>query len=193
MRAILMAALLGLLLAGCASAPKRIQNACAIFEQKDGLFNNWSRDAKAASQRHGVPVPVMMATIYVESSFQPYARPPRKKLFGFIPWKRRSSAYGYAQALDGTWAEYQRETRNWSGSRSNFGDAIDFVGWYHAKSSRVNGISLNDPYNLYLAYYSGHRGYARGVWKNNGPIKGAAAKSAKIASNYAAQLQRCGY
>jgi hypothetical protein len=188
-----MAALLGLFLAGCASAPSRINNACAIFDQRDGLFNNWSRDAKAASRKYGVPVPVMMATIYVESSFQPYARPQRTKLLGFIPWKRRSTAYGYAQALDGTWKEYQKETRNWSGRRSNFGDAIDFVGWYHSKSSRVNGISLNDPYNLYLAYYSGHRGYSRGVWKNNGPIKGAAAKSSKIASNYAAQLRTCGY
>lgn len=193
MRAILMAALLGLLLAGCASAPKRIHNACAIFEQKDGLFNNWRSHAKAAEREFGVPVPVMMATIYVESSFQPYARPPRKKLFGFIPWKRQSTAYGYAQALDGTWARYQKETGRWSASRTSFKDAIHFVGWYHSTSNKRNGISLNDPYNLYLAYYSGHGGYARGVWKNNGPIKRAAAKSAKIASNYAAQLRGCGY
>lgn len=193
MRAVLMAALLGLLLAGCASAPSRINNACAIFEQRDGLFNNWRKQAKAVEREFGVPVPVMLATIYTESSFQPYARPPRTKLFGFIPWKRRSTAYGYAQALDGTWKRYQQETGRWSASRSDFGDAIHFVGWYHSTSNRQNGIALNDPYNLYLAYYSGHGGYSRGVWKNNGPIKGAAAKSAKIASNYAAQLRGCGY
>lgn len=180
-----------LLLASCASAPSRINNACAIFEQRDGLFNNWARDAKKAEREFGVPVPVLMATIYTESSFRPYARPPRTKLLGFIPWKRRSTAYGYAQALDGTWAEYKRDTGRWTANRTDFADAIHFVGWYHNRSHKRNNIRLNDGYNLYLAYYSGHAGYSRGEFTS--AIRGAAKRSAGIASKYEAQLRGCGY
>ena len=179
-------------LAGCASAPKSVNNACAIFDQRDGWVNNWHKDAKKAERDFGVPIPIMMATIYTESSFQPYARPPRTKLLGFIPWKRQSSAYGYSQALDGTWARYTRETGRYGASRTNFGDAIHFVGWYHKQSNISNGISLNDPYNLYLAYYSGHGGYAKGSWRGNAMVQRAAKKATNISQRYAAQLRNCG-
>ena len=181
MRSVFVALFLLIVLAGCATAPSQITNACAIFEQRNGMFNNWRKDAEAAQREFGVPVPVMMATIYTESSFQPYARPPRTKLLGFIPWKRKSTAYGYAQALDGTWDRYRRETGRWGASRTDFTDAIHFVGWYHSTSNRQNGIALNDPYNLYLAYYSGHGGYANGVWRNNTAIQKAARRSANLA------------
>ena len=51
-----------LLLAGCASAPRDTRNACAIFEQRDGWFNNWQRAANHAERQYGVPVPILMAT-----------------------------------------------------------------------------------------------------------------------------------
>lgn len=178
-------------LAGCASAPSRITNACAIFEQRDGFFNNWQRQARAVEREYGVPVPILMATIYVESSFRPNARPPRKWFLGFIPGKRASSAYGYAQALDGTWETYQRATGRWGARRNDFGDAIRFVGWYHNQTSTRNGVARNDAYNLYLAYYSGHAGYDRGNF--SGSLKQTAQKSAGMAARYAAQLKGCGY
>ena len=180
-----------LLVTACASAPNRINNACAVFEQRDGLFNNWSREAKKTEQQYGVPVPVLMATIYTESGFRSNARPPRTKLLGFIPWKRQSTAYGYAQALDGTWLEYQRATGRFSARRSNFGDAIEFVGWYHNRSNKRNGIPLHDTHNLYLAYYSGHAGYSRGNF--SATARKAAQRSAGIAQKYEAQLRNCGY
>jgi hypothetical protein len=180
-----------LFLAGCGTAPSRIDNACAIFAQRDGLFNNWAREAKRASREYGVPVPVLMATIYTESGFRAYARPKRIYLLGFIPWKRPSSAYGYAQALDGTWSAYQRETGRWAASRTDFGDAIKFVGWYHNKSHRRNGIALTDTYRLYLAYYAGHGGYERGSFTS--AIRAAAQRSAGIAERYERQLHTCGY
>ena len=183
--------LLSLLLAGCASAPTRITNACAIFDQKDGPFDNWRRQANAASREYGVPVPVLMATIYTESGFRARARPKRKYLLGFIPWGRISTAYGYAQALDGTWAGYKRETGRWTASRTDFGDAIRFVAWYHAKSARVNGVRLSDTYSLYLNYYYGHKGYASGKWRGNPAIQNAARRSTNMANNYARQLQGC--
>lgn len=184
-------ALMAVTLTACASAPSRVTNACAIFEQRDGLFNNWSKQAKAVEREFGVPVPILMATIYVESAFQPYARPPRTKLLGFIPWTRASSAYGYAQALDGTWLTYTKDTGRWNASRTNFGDAIHFVGWYHNRSSQKNRIPLNDSYNLYLAYYSGHSGYERGNFSSS--TRNAAQKSARMAAQYEAQLRGCGY
>lgn len=191
MRIAFFIALMALSLTACASAPSRITNACAIFDQKDGLFNNWARQAKSAEREYGVPVPILMATIYVESGFQPYAKPPRKYILGFIPWGRVSSAYGYAQALDGTWEAYKRDTGRWAASRSDFGDAIRFVAWYHYQSHVRNGISLNDNYRLYLAYYTGHAGYARGQF--GGGVKQTAQKSAAMAQRYEAQLRSCGY
>jgi len=181
-----------LALAGCASTPQNINNVCAVFSQRDGWFNNWYSAAQRTERKYGVPVHILMATIRVESGFRANARPPRSKLLGFIPWKRPSSAYGYSQALDGTWAEYKLESGNWTASRRNFADAIDFVGWYHSRSHQRNGIPLNDAYNLYLAYYAGHGGYARGVWKNNAHMKRAAQKAADIANSYAAQINSCG-
>ncbi|KAB1087715.1 hypothetical protein F4V91_15520 [Neorhizobium galegae] len=191
MRIAFFIALLTVSLSACASAPSRVTNACAIFEQRDGLFNNWARDAKKAEREFGVPVPILMATIYVESGFQPYARPPRTKLLGFIPWTRASTAYGYAQALDGTWLTYKQDTGRWNASRTDFGDAVHFVGWYHNRSHLKNGIPLTDSYNLYLAYYTGQAGYARGEFGNG--VKQTAQKSAGMAAKYEAQLRSCGY
>jgi hypothetical protein len=179
------------LLAGCASAPHQIRNTCAIFEQRDGLFNNWRRAAERTERQYGVPVPILMATIYAESGFNPYARPPRTKLLGFIPWTRPSSAYGYSQALDGTWSRYQGETGHWAARRTNFADAIDFVGWYHAQSHVQNGIALTDSYNLYLAYYFGHDGYSQGTWKSNADIQRAAQRVSAMTSLYRTQLRSC--
>jgi hypothetical protein len=178
-------------LAACAAPPSQTRNACAIFEQRDGLFNNWRRAAEATEREYGVPVPVLMATIYVESSFRGRAKPPRTKLFGFIPWKRQSSAFGYSQALDGTWDRYKRETGRFAASRTSFSDAIQFIGWYHYQSHLQNGIELNDPYNLYLAYYVGHTGYSKGSWRGNSTAQRTAAKMSSITSTYAAQLQQC--
>ncbi|MFB9947676.1 transglycosylase SLT domain-containing protein [Rhizobium puerariae] len=191
MRIAFFIALMALTLTACASAPSRITNACAIFEQRDGLFNNWSRQAKAVEREYGVSVPILMATIYVESGFRPYAKPPRKYVLGIIPWGRVSSAYGYAQALDGTWSTYKKDTGRWGASRSDFGDAIHFVGWYHNQSHVKNGIPLSDSYNLYLAYYSGQAGYERGQFSSG--TRQAAQKSAGMAARYEAQLRRCGY
>ncbi|MFK4823355.1 transglycosylase SLT domain-containing protein [Paenochrobactrum sp. BZR 588] len=181
-----------LILAGCASAPKQVNNACAIFDQRDGWINNWHGAAQKTSREFGVPIPVLMATIYTESSFRPYARPPRTKLLGFIPWKRQSTAYGFSQALNGTWDRYRRETGRSGASRSNFNDAIHFIGWYHYQSYKTNGIARNDAYNLYLAYHSGHGGYSRGVWRKSAVAKNGAKRTADMAKRYQVQLRSCG-
>ncbi len=179
------------LLAGCASPPRQTANTCAIFEQRSGLLTNWRRDAEKASAEFGVPVPVLMATIQAESNFEARARPPRRWILGFIPGKRASTAYGYSQALDGTWDDYRRRTgRGWA-RRDNFADAIHFVGWYHANSHRRNGIARNDTYRLYLAYYVGQTGYQRGAWRGDATAQRGAKRASDMAARYAAQLRRC--
>lgn len=182
---------LALALSACATAPSHINDVCAVFEQNDGWFNNWQASAKSTEAKYGVPVAVLMATVRKESGFKGNAKPPRTKLLGFIPWKRASSAYGYSQALDGTWSQYQRETGSFAARRTSFADAVDFVGWYHAKTADTYGVARNDTFNLYLAYYAGWTGYKRGDWRNNSGIQRYARETEAMAQKYATQLRQC--
>ena len=179
-------------LSGCAGTPTNTDNVCSVFDQRGGWFNNWYKYARNTEKEYGVPVPVLMATIYKESGFNAKAKPPRTKLLGFIPWKRPSSAYGYAQALDSTWDGYKKATGRRGADRDDFKDAVQFVGWYHYQSYKKNGVPRNDTYNLYLNYYAGHGGYARGTWKNNQWMKGAAQRTAQMANQYQQQMRGCG-
>ncbi|AQX19107.1 hypothetical protein BA1379B_013090 [Bartonella sp. A1379B] len=181
------------LLGSCSiKPPVQINNACAILAQKDSFFNNWRKAAKNAELLHGIPMPIILATIRIESNFRHNARPPRKKLLGFIPWKRPSTAYGYAQALDETWDHYVRSTGKVFAWRTNFADTADFIAWYHRQSVRRNNISPNDAYNLYLNYHMGHGAYAR----YRGPSSANIAKKAKYVESlsrlYNQQLKACG-
>jgi hypothetical protein len=180
-------------LASYSAAPTRIDDVCAVFDQKGGWFGeDWRHAAEQAQRKRGVPVPVLMATLRKESGFQHNARPPRQLLLGFIPWKRVSTAYGYSQALDGTWAQYQRETGNDSANRTSFTDAVDFVAWYHDKTAQQFGVAKDDAYNLYLAYYFGWTGYSRGDWQAKPELQTYARETERMAQAYAEQLQACG-
>lgn len=185
---LLLITILILLLAGCSSSPPRnSSNVCSVFDQKRG----WYKDASKASKRWGTPVHVLMAIIRHESSFRSDAKPPRKKVFGFIPAGRPSSAYGYAQALDSTWKSYKRATGHRFADRDDFDDAVDFVGWYTAESSKKLGISKWDARAQYLAYHEGHGGYARGTYRSKRWLLNVANRVQQTASNYATQLKAC--
>jgi hypothetical protein len=178
-------------LSGCASQPSNIENVCTIFDENGGWFNNWYKQSRKVEKEFGVPVPILMATIWKESAFNARAKPPRRKLLGFIPWKRPSDAYGYPQALKSTWKWYKDDTGRGGADRNDFGDAVHFVGWYYYQSHKRNGIPRNDAYNLYLSYYAGHGGYASGSWKNNRHMKTAAARVASMEKVYRQQLASC--
>ena len=176
------------LAAGCATAPPANPNdLCAIFTERP----RWHRAATDAQRRWRAPIAVMMAVMYKESSYRHDAKPPRKKLFGVIPWRRESSAYGFAQATDAAWQDYVRGTGNRGADRDRFGDAVDFVGWYLNNAHRRAGIARADARNLYIAYYAGIGGYQRGTWKNNAWLKDAAARVASRSERYAGQLAGC--
>ncbi|GIT23076.1 MAG: hypothetical protein CM1200mP40_27580 [Gammaproteobacteria bacterium] len=121
------------LVACVASQPNNITNVCSIFEDRRG----WYSAAKSAEDRWGIPIAVNMAFIYQESSFNARAKPDRTRVLWVIPGSRPSSAYGYAQALDGTWDDYRGASRNGGASRSDFDDSIDFFGWYNGNSRRI--------------------------------------------------------
>lgn len=176
-----------LLLSACASVPDNPGNVCAMFEDRHG----WYRAAKKAERRWGVPIPVNMAFVYQESSFVQRARPPRRYLFGFIPWFRPSNAFGYAQALDSTWAEYKADAGGWGARRTSFSDAIDFIGWYNNNSNSISGIAKNDAYNLYLAYHEGNGGWQRRSYAGNEQLLRVAGNVQERANAYEAQLLTC--
>ncbi len=177
-----------LLLSGCVtSPPKHVENLCDIFDEKDG----WYDDAKDASKRWGVPIPILMSFVYQESRFQPKAKPPRSKILWVIPGPRKSSAYGFSQAKDETWDWYKKQAGSWGADRDDFEDAIDFVGWYNHISNKSCKISKNDPYRLYLAYHEGHGGYNRGTYNKKAWLKTVAKKVSARAALYQRQLQSC--
>jgi len=192
MSRLLRASILLLLVAACGSAnysaPRNLDNACSIVDQRPSYLKAMQR----SERDWGVPVHVQMATIYQESKFIGNARTPYQFVLGIIPMGRQSSAYGYSQALDGTWDEYRREARNRGGRRDNIEDATDFIGWYMAGSSKRLGISLSDARSQYLAYHEGRTGFARGTYRNKGWLLRVAGEVAARSNLYERQLASCG-
>jgi hypothetical protein len=184
--------LLGLIWFGISVAhkndiPRNLEDICTIFDDR----KDWYRAAKKSEERWGTPTHVQMSIIQQESSFRFNARPPRTKLMGLIPWKRKSNAYGYAQALDGTWTRYKNETGRQYADRDDFDDAIDFVGWYTDVSNKSAGISKWDSYNQYLAYHEGQAGWQRRTYDQKGWLKKSAQRVDLRAKKWQSQLQSC--
>lgn len=178
-----------LFLASCSTTPpQNISNLCDIFEEK----SDWYDAAQEMKARWGVPLHVPMAMMYQESSFRHDALPPRDYVFfGLIPWGRVSSAYGYSQAKTPTWSDYVRETgRSWA-DREDFDDAIDFMGWFIAKTYKVNGVSKWDAYAQYLNYHEGWGGYKRKSYAKKRWLVKVSKKVHARALRYAAQLKTC--
>ena len=116
-----------------------------------------------------------------------------RELLGFIPWNRVSTAYGYSQALDATLgAVPARDRKHLPPGRTDFADAVDFVGWYHAKTADTYGVARDDTFRLYMAYYAGWTGFKRGDWQGNAGVQRYARETRiQMAKNYAAQLRDC--
>ena len=180
-----------LVVAGCGARdrtpPREFDYACAILKNR----THFSRAFSAAERRWNVPVHVQMATIYQESKFKADARTPFRWVIGVIPMGRQSSAYGYSQALDATWEEYQRATGSHGAKRDDIRDAADFMGWYMNKTRETNGVSLTDARNQYLAYHEGQTGFARGTHNGKAWLLRIAGEVAARAETYEAQLATC--
>ncbi|MBR9726546.1 hypothetical protein ACFOD0_06620 [Shewanella intestini] len=184
----LITGILMLALGGCATAPpKNPDNLCSIFKEN----RSWYDAAVDARDKWGVPVHVPLAMMYQESSFKHNAAPPMQYFWGFIPIGRASDAYGYAQAKTMTWDDYVKETGNSWSSRSNFDDAMDFMGWFISKTHKINGVSKWDAKNQYLNYHEGWGGYKRGsYWKKKWLVQ-VSKKVERRAHTYAGQYKQC--
>jgi hypothetical protein len=186
----LRASALLMVLASCGggnfSAPRDLDNACGIGRERPAYL----AAMQATEREWGIPVPVLMAVIHQESKFIGNARTPYRWALGVIPMGRQSSAYGYSQALDGTWEEYQSEVRR-GARRDRIDDATDFMGWYMTQSAEKLGISKSDASAQYLAYHEGRTGYANGSYREKPWLVEVAAGVGERAAMYEAQLMTC--
>ncbi len=185
---ILAAALIFVAIAGCAEKFSRDpQDLCDYLAKRSG----WFKAIETASIKWSVPQSLILAFIQHESLFDAEARPPRRKILWVIPGPRRSSAYGFAQAIDATWEAYLSATDNRRARRDNFADASDFVGWYVNTNAKTTGISRTDTYQQYLIYHEGAGGFRRGSHKSKKWLLKVAARIQEKEKRYRQQLSQC--
>ena len=174
-----------IVLSSCSSVPVNTKNSCDIFSEK--YF--WYKHAKKAEEKWSVPIYIQLAFIKKESDFDWLAKPERTKLFKIIPYKRKSSSFGYSQAVKGTWAQYKKETNNRFATRARFKDSVDFIGWYINKTTEILKISKTDAYRQYIAYHEGWGNYKN--YKKNKKVILYAKEVKNQASQYRKQLSKC--
>ncbi|WP_235937531.1 lysozyme-like domain containing protein [Marinobacter caseinilyticus] len=167
--------------------PRDQDNICEIFREQP----NWYDHAVNSQQLWGTPVATQMAFVHYESSFRSHIRPPRTRLFGFIPWRRPSTAYGYAQAQDPAWSDYMDDAGSAFATRDQMKHALDFIGWYNRKTHDQLGISFQNPRHLYYAYHEGRTGYRRKTFEHKPGLKKVADRVASRSLSYHSQLASC--
>ena len=178
-----------LLLVSCSTKiPSNQDDICKIIEENP----SWSKHLLDTQKKWNAQPSTVMAIIRQESSFDPNAAPERDKVLGFIPWKRSSSAKGYAQAIEGTWEEYKKQTNKKRVKRTNFSDSVDFIGWYLSKapSARIKAYEVD---KLYIAYHEGYGGYKRKTYRDSDKawLIDVAKKVKYNSVRYERQLMRC--
>ena len=174
-----------ILISACSSIPQNTSNSCSIFNER----YLWYKHVKNTEKKWGTPIYIQLAIIKMESNFDWLAKPPRKKLFKIIPFKRPSSSFGYSQAVNGTWEQYKKETGNKLATRARFKDSVDFIGWYSHKTESILNISKKDAFRQYIAYHEGWGAYKN--YKNNQKVIGLAKKVKNQSEKYKFQLKKC--
>ena len=162
-------------------------DSCILFNEK----KNWYKATKKSYDKWNAPIALQLAIINQESSFQQFAKPKRKKLFGIIPGSRPSSAFGYAQVIDPTWNWYKLKSGKNNASRANFIDVTDFIGWYSNQTTKILGIPQNDFFNQYLAYDEGHGGWKKKSFTTKKWLIDVAKNVESTGNKYNNQLKQC--
>ena len=186
------AALVLLFLASCGgggryAAPRQLDNACAILAERP----QYRAAMRAAERKWGVPIWDQMAVIHQESKFIGNAQTPLRFALGVIPMGRQSTAYGYSQALNGTWEEYQKSEGRRGAKRDDIRAATDFMGWYFTETRAKLGIPLDNAADQYLAYHEGRSGFANQSYLGKPGLVEVAAKVGARADMYRSQLATC--
>jgi len=158
-----------------AQAANKLNDACSLFQQKVG----WYTITSEASEKWGVPVSVILAIMHQESRFKSTAA------------AKTTSAFGYSQALTGTWEEYRAATSTTHAVRTSLTDSADFIGWYMNRTKQKLGLPLDDVAAHYLTYHEGPAGYQSKRWKKQPKLVQIAKGVAERARMYEAQLQQC--
>jgi hypothetical protein len=153
-------------------------DACALLARNDG----WTDDLKAAQEKWQVSPGTMLAVLDQESRFNPAARGAGAG--GANPDRN----FGFAQANLRTWNWFLRETGRTSGSRTDFGLSVDFVGWHFATMERRIGAARTNVIEQYLAYKMGEGGYRRGAPAS---ARAVASRLASRARSFDGQLAGC--
>jgi len=169
------------------AAPRQLDDACAIIRERP----QYLRAMQMTERRWDVPVHVLMAMIYQESKFVGNARTPHTFALGVIPMGRQSTAYGYSQALNATWEEYQASEGSRRSKRDDIADATDFMGWYIDQSAQSLGIAKTDAGGQYLAYHEGRTGYVNQSYLGKPWLLDVAAAVAARSEMYRDQLSYC--
>jgi len=172
-------------LSSCSSIPKNTSDSCSIFNER----YLWYKHTKKVEKKWGTPIYIQLAIIKMESDFDWLAKPPRKKIFKVVPFKRPSSSFGYSQAVKGTWEQYKKETGNKLASRARFKDSVDFIGWYTNKTESILKISKKDAFKQYLAYHEGWGNFKH--YRKNKKVISLAKKVEKQSHIYKKQLSKC--
>ena len=162
-------------------------DACLMLREN----HDWLISLDRSYRKWGTPISVQLAFVRQESSFNQEAKPIRGNKWYEWGENYHSSAYGYSQALDGTWGDYKRQTNQNYQSRTSFKDAVDFIGWYNYQSRMKLRISRTDGYSLYLAYHEGWGGYKNKTYNKKTFLKNAGWKVNKWAKKYSKQLNKC--
>ncbi len=188
MKRILVIFLLSFSCVACSTKPpKHPNNVCKIFQE----YPAWYWTTLATRKKWGVPINVQMAIMYQESHFLAGNEPPRKKLFGVIPWFRPTSAEGYAQAVNETWRRYLKARHRRGGNRADFAMASDFIGWYVSVLHRKLDIPKSNTYEVYLAYHEGSLGYRVKSYRDKPKLMHIAWRVSHRAAEYKQQLLEC--
>ena len=179
-----------LILSSCSLIPSKKMSqhdACSIIDAK----RSWKTALLKSQEKWNISPGMQLSFVLTESNFRPRAKTPKKYFLGFFPTGRLSSAFGYAQAIDSTWEEYQENSGNKFSSRTDFSDSVDFIGWYSNETKRKLKISKSDVFSQYLAYHQGHQGYKRGTYKSKSNLLKVARRTENTARKFDTQLQNC--
>jgi hypothetical protein len=151
------------------------QDICKIFSYNE----EWKKAAFRTQEKWGVKAPVVMAFVYQESRFTSTAQ------------AKTSSAFGYAQALNGTWQEYLKHTNRHQAKRNKIKDAFDFIGWYNTRTKAIFNLPEKDVKSYYLAYHEGHKGFKSKSFNHKPWLLTVAQNVENMALTYNSQIKSC--
>lgn len=164
-----------------------IENACSILRENP----DWFRAAVRTDLVYGVPIHTQLAFVRHESQFVKDARPLNKNKKTMAHKKYASTAYGFSQALNGTWEQFKSEMKDNRLDRTNFGHSLEFIGWYNSKNIKSGLVRANNVSHLYLAYHEGPSGYKNKSYRKKPWLINYSKAVSETSEKYRKQLSAC--